>query len=107
MECVDNKQEGIREDRIGNVSYLVYESTQARAERTIKRLIIALIMTIILLFLSNVLWIRYINQFDMETISYAQDGTGLNSINLGSQGDVRYEPGINYTEAETEEAQGN
>ena len=92
---------------MSDVSYIVYESTQARAERTIKRLIIALIMTIILLFLSNVLWLRYINAFDVESVSYEQDGTGLNSINFGRQGDLNYEPNSDYTEAETQEAQGD
>lgn len=103
---MDNQQERVREDSLRDVPFLVYESAQARAERTVKRLIIALIMTIVLLFLSNVLWLKYINEYDMETVSCAQDGTGLNSINFGEQGDVRYEPSPDHTQTETE-APGN
>lgn len=35
------------------VSYIVYESSQARSERTIKRLIVTLIIITILMFVSN------------------------------------------------------
>lgn len=69
-----------------SVPYIVYEGEQARNERTIKRLIVALIVTIVLLFLSNAFWLYYESQF--ETISYQQDGTGLNNINTGAQGDI-------------------
>lgn len=104
---MDNQQERVREDSLRDVPFLVYESAQARAERTIKRLIIALIMTIILLFLSNAFWIHEWSQYDFETVSYAQDGTGLNSINLGQQGDVRYEPNPYYQTETPEETRGN
>ena len=97
---MDIRTEELHKDRIDErtVSYIVFESAQARSERTIKRLIIALIMTIIFLFLSNAYWVYQWNQYDYEDISYAQDGTGLNSINLGQQGDVRYEPSPNHQE---------
>lgn len=103
---MDNEQSGLREDCISErtVSYIVFESAQARSERTIRRLIIALIMTIIFLFLSNAYWVYQWNQYDYEAVSFAQDGTGLNSINLGRQGDVNYEPNFDYTETEAEEA---
>lgn len=103
---MDYKSDGLRENDTVDANSIryFYESAQARAERTIKRLIIALIMTIILLFLSNVIWLRYWGQYDFEEISYAQDGTGLNSINFGRQGNLNYEPGIDYSETETEEA---
>jgi hypothetical protein len=64
----------------------VVESIQARHERTLKRLIIALIVTIVLLFASNMAWLYYESQFD--TYSYEQDGAGLNNINTGEQGDI-------------------
>lgn len=60
------------------VSYHVYELSQARMERTNLRLFVALIVTIVLLFASNVIWIAYINQFD--TLTYEQDGEGVNTI---------------------------
>jgi hypothetical protein len=106
---MDIRTEDIHKDRVDErtVSYIVFESALARSERTIKRLIIALIMTIIFLFLSNAYWVYQWNQYDYETISYAQDGTGLNSINLGRQGDVRYEPSPYYSTETQEEAPGN
>lgn len=80
------------EDR--KVPLYIYEGTTARFERVNKRLIIALIITIILLFLSNIAWLWYINQYDFisEEITYSQDGQGFNNINTGLQGGVRYEP---------------
>lgn len=76
------------------VPLYIYEGTTARFERINKRLIFALLITIVLLFLSNIAWLWYINQYDFisEEITYAQDGQGLNNINMGTQGGVAYEP---------------
>ena len=106
---MDIRTEELHKDRIDErtVSYIVFESAQARSERTIRRLIIALIMTIIFLFLSNAYWVSQWNQYDYETVSFAQDGTGLNSINLGRQGDVRYEPSADNQAQAPEEAEGD
>lgn len=105
---MDHQPEELRKDRVDDrvVSYLVYESSQARSERTIKRLIIALIMTIILLFLSNAIWIHEWSQYEYDEIAYEQDGDGLNSINFGRQGDLTNEPKIDY-QTQTEEESGN
>lgn len=88
------------EDNRNNVSYMVYEGTIARFERSNGRLVTALIITIVLLFLSNLAWIWYINQYDFinEEISYSQDGHGLNNINTGQQGGVTYEPTLDNQE---------
>lgn len=69
-----------------DVPYIVFEGEMSRAERHIKRLWIALIVAIVALLCSNVAWLYYESQF--ETISYSQDGAGLNNINTGSQGDI-------------------
>ena len=63
-----------------SISYIAHESAMARAERHIKRLWIALIVAIILIFASNVIWLAYINQYDFESYEYSQDGQGLNII---------------------------
>ena len=82
------------EEKIAMIPYIVYESAEARAERTVKRLIIALIVTILLLFASNAIWLYAWNQYDYvsetetETVTYKQDGEGYNNINTGTQGDV-------------------
>lgn len=69
-----------------NVPYIAHESSMARMERQIKRLWIALIVAVCLLFASNVGWMIYESQFD--TISYEQDGEGINNVNIGEQGDL-------------------
>lgn len=81
-------------DDMMQIPYAVYEGTQARNERTTKRLIFAVVFTIILLFASNALWLYAWMQYDYEstdettTYEYSQDGEGYNNINTGTQGDV-------------------
>lgn len=66
------------------VPYIVHESAMARNERTIKRLVIALIIAVALLFAGNAAWLYAWMQYDYvseETITeYQQDGEGLNII---------------------------
>lgn len=73
-----------------SVSYYTFESERMRSEKREKRLWIALIIAIILIFASNVGWLIYESQFDQ--IEYSQDGGGINSINYGEQGGLNYEP---------------
>lgn len=84
------------------VPYVVYESAQVRSERHIKRLIIALVIAIILIFASNVAWLYAWCQYDYtsEEITYSQDGEGMNTINTGRQGDI-----INESENDNKEAE--
>ena len=69
-----------------DIPYIVFEGEMARSERHIKRLWIALIVTILLLVATNIVWIVYEMQF--STVSYSQDGEGINNVNIGEQGDV-------------------
>lgn len=81
-----------------NVPYIVYEGEQARMERHTKRLVIALIVSICLIFASNAMWIWYMSGFDIETYDYTQDGVGVNII--GSENGVDYNvPTISSKEA--------
>ena len=82
-------------DENRNVPYIVYESAMTRAERTIKRLTTIAIIAIVLMFVSNFAWMYEWLKFD--TISYEQDGEGVNNVNLGTQGDV-----LNGTEGQSE-----
>lgn len=61
------------------VPYIVFEGEQARHERTVRRLVIALLISIALLFLSNVAWLWFFNQFDYES-----DRVTLNSQEEGN-----------------------
>lgn len=66
------------EDR--KVDYWVYEGEMARKERTIKRLWLTVVATIILLFAANMIWLYAWTQYDYVGYEYSQDGEGLNII---------------------------
>ena len=76
------------------IPYIVYESSQAKNERTVKRLVVALIIAIVFMFISNALWLWAWMQYDYvgdeDTISYTQDGSRFNNINTGEQGDISW-----------------
>lgn len=46
------------------VPYIVYESAQARAERNARRLTIALVIAVLLVFISNAAWLWAWMQYD-------------------------------------------
>ena len=81
------------------VPYIVYEGAQARHERTIKRLLIIIIIAISMLFASNAIWLYVWSQYDTVEYDYTQDGRGVNII--GSENEVR------QNGAETESASEN
>lgn len=70
-----------------NIPYIAFESEMARHERTIKRLLVALIAVIIMLFASNVAWLWFFNQFDFqtETVMFDTEDGGDNSY-IGNDG---------------------
>ena len=61
------------------IPYIAYESEMARHERTIKRLLVAVVISVVLLFASNVAWLWFFNQFD-----YASDMVSLDSSEEGN-----------------------
>lgn len=63
-----------------------YEAQEARHERQLKRLWIALIVAMAVLFASNMGWLIYQSQY--ETFTYEQTGEGINNVNYGEQGDL-------------------
>jgi hypothetical protein len=79
-----------------SVPYVVHESEVSRLDRIIKRQWVALIVLICLLFGSFAMFVWYESQF--ETISYEQDGEGINNVNYGEQGDLN-----NGAESENQE----
>ena len=86
------------DEKVLTVPFVVYESATSKLERTIKRLFIVLILTIICLVGTNVAWVVYEAQF--ETISYDQDGEGINNVNFGDQGWLRNGAGSTGQEEE-------
>ena len=79
-----------------SIPYIVYEAEMSRNERHVKRLWVALIITIILIFASNAIWVWYISQYDFESYDYSQDGQGVNIIGDGN--------GVDYNGSEDESA---
>lgn len=69
-----------------NVPYIVFESEIARMERIIKRLWIAVIVLATVIAVSVIGFVWYESLY--ETVSYQQDGAGINNVNIGSQGDI-------------------
>ena len=62
-----------------------HEKDQQRLMSIIKKQFVAIIVLICLLFGSFGLFVWYESLY--ETISYKQDGEGINNVNLGKQGD--------------------
>lgn len=70
-----------------DVPYIVYESAQVRAERTIKRLTVALIISIFLIFVSHAAWLVFVSQYEFESYDLSTDGGG-NASYIGQGGDI-------------------
>ena len=71
------------------VPYIVYEGTIARFERTIKRLIIVVLLAIVLLFASNGLWLYEWCQYDYADVTVdSQDGGNANYLQAGANGAI-------------------
>lgn len=67
-----------------DVPYIVYEGAQARNERTTKRLIVSLIISVAFLFITNLVWlILWANQ------DFVKVGGGEGVANyIGNDGDI-------------------
>lgn len=76
-----------------DIPYLVYEATQARNERAVKRLVTALIIAIALMFTSNAIWLYAWTQYDyIETeeelkVHITTEGGG-DANYIGNDGDI-------------------
>jgi uncharacterized paraquat-inducible protein A len=75
------------ENQSVTVPYVVHESAMARAERNIKRLWIAIIASIVLLFASNAFWLWAWMQYDYESYEAITDSGGDANI-IGNDGDI-------------------
>jgi hypothetical protein len=65
-----------------DVPYIVYESEAARHERTVKRLITALLISILLIVGSNLAWLWVWNQYDFSSESYSVETDDTINTNL-------------------------
>lgn len=68
------------------VPYIVFESSQARMERTTKRLWVISIILILLLFLTNGAWLYYNSQWS-DVVVTQENEDGQNNY-VGNDGDI-------------------
>ena len=59
------------------IPYILYESAMSRAERHARRLVIIIIMTIMLLFISNSIWLY--NWFNYDFVSESEENVTLDA----------------------------
>lgn len=72
------------------VPYIVHESAMARNERTIKRLVIALIIAVALIFASNAAWLYAWMQYDYTSEESVIDVNAEDGVAnyIGNDGDI-------------------
>lgn len=88
MGCDACKKTECKKPESGPVPYIVHESAMARNERAIKRLVVALIVAIALMFASNAFWLLAWMQYDYtgeETVVEALDGI---ANYIGNDGEI-------------------
>ena len=88
--CKECKEKRIEVNTPENVPYIVHEAAMARNERNVKRLVVALVFSV-LVGIVGVLsvhfgWLYYESQFETFEYSYdyQQDGQGTNIIGDGN-----------------------
>ena len=86
-----------------NVAYIVYEGTMARFERTIKRLILTIIIAIAALFVTNAFWLYEWCQYDYSDITIdSNDGGNANYLQAGMDGVINNAEGSGQEEGQKE-----
>lgn len=64
-----------------SVPYIVYEGTMARFERTVKKLIIVIVIMALALFATNMAWLYAWNLYDYESTNIIVDGESKGNAN--------------------------
>ena len=70
------------------VPYIVHEGSMARMERMIKRLMFALILAVMLIFVSNALWLYEWMRYDYVAEDVAIDSAGGPANYIGNDGEI-------------------
>lgn len=72
-----------------SVPYIVHESAMVRNERNMKRLIIALVLAVAMIFASNAAWLYAWCQYDYYSEEVVVDSSGGGNANyIGQDGDI-------------------
>ena len=100
MNTENNIPENLeRKETVESVPYIVYESAQVRNERNIKRMLIALVLAVVMLFASNIAWLYAWFSYDYESIeTVTVDGKDGVASYIGNDGNV-YNGESNSTES--------
>lgn len=71
------------------VPYIVFEGSMARSERHIKRLVIALIIAVVMIAVTNIAWLWVWNSYEYvgDTSEISVEGEG-NANYIGNDGDI-------------------
>lgn len=89
-------------ESVESVPYIVYESAQARHERNSKRMLIALVLAIVMLFASNLVWLYAWFSYDYEsTETITIDGKDGIASYIGNDGNVYNGEGYSTEETQT------
>lgn len=94
------------EESVVTMPAIVYESHEARSEREKKRLWIALLLSVFLIFASNAIWLWAWLQYDYSAESTEETYTV--DLDTGEGGDANYvgrDGGIYYGEGESNQDQ--
>ena len=94
--CKECKEKRMVESVPETIPYRVYEEQGARNWLVVKRLVWAIIVSVILLFASNALWLWAWCQYDYESYEVTADGDS-NANYIGQDGTI-YNGGINQSE---------
>ena len=91
---MDNKRE--EQGNVVTVPYVVYRDAMAHNRWVVKGLVIALLITIVLMFVGNAIWLWYWNQFDYTSdevvTTVDSEGDGIANY-TGGDGGVIYGEG--------------
>ena len=93
-----------RKETVESVPYIVYESSQMRNERNIKRMLIALVLAVVMLFASNIAWLYAWFSYDYESEVITVESTADGDAYYNEQGN---DGNIIYGESYSEKAQTN
>lgn len=89
------------ENDMATVSYFAFQGEQARSERHIVRLLIALVISIAIIFVNNMAWLYVWCQYDYSgeesTTTIELDSSGDGNANfIGNDGDINNGTGKGY-----------
>ena len=84
---MDTKRDEMQKEPKEGSTYLLYEASMSRMERQIKRLWIALIITVIAIAVTNIGWLIYISQYDFESYEVSANNDGVANY-IGNDGDI-------------------